>query len=124
MLILELFRWWYIAGWRGQAKNIAVKLDGTIDYFSMDLLLKTLFSPYRQISAGSVDGSLEVKLRALVDKMFSRIIGAVIRFVILIIGSIVILLQIVIGLLFLFGWGLMPVLPAVGLILSLAGVVF
>ncbi|USN96821.1 MAG: hypothetical protein H6797_01295 [Candidatus Nomurabacteria bacterium] len=121
LLVTELLRWWYTAGWRGRAKLIAVQLDGTIDYFSMDLLIKTLFAPYRQISAGGVDGSLEVKMRALVDKLFSRIIGAAIRLVILIIGAITIMLQALMGGLILLVWGLAPLFPVVGFILSVKG---
>lgn len=123
LLITEMFRWWYTVGWRGRAKKIAVGLDGIIDYFSMDLLVKTLFSPYRQISAGGVDGSLEVKLRAFADKLFSRLIGAAIRLIILVVGAITIFLQTLIGLLFLLGWGLMPVLPIIGLVVSVKGFV-
>jgi len=72
LLVTELFKWWYTAGLRQRLKKISVRLDGTIDYFSMDLLVKTLFAPFRQISAGKVDGSLEVKMRALIDRLFSR----------------------------------------------------
>lgn len=121
LLVTELLRWWYTTGWRGRAKLVALRLDGTIDYFSMDLLLKTLFSPYRQISAGSVDGSLEVKMRALVDKLFSRVIGAAIRVIILMIGVVTIFLQSVIGVLILLGWGLIPALPLIGLLLGMKG---
>ncbi len=124
LLVVELLRWWYTAGWRQRAGRIAVQLEGTIDYFSMDLLLKTLFAPFRQISAGKVDGSLEVKLRALVDKLFSRVIGAFVRTLIIIIGAIVILLQVIIGLLILLGWALLPLLPVAGLILSVKGPAF
>src|SRR5207248_825056 len=116
LLLTELLRWWYTAGWRGRAQRVAMKLDGTIDYFSMDLLLKTLFSPFRQISAGRVDGSLEVKFRALIDKLFSRIIGAVVRLMLIVVGAMTIVLQTVIGLLLLILWGLLPLLPLVGLI--------
>ena len=124
MLLSELFRWWYGAGWRSQAKSIAIRIEGTIDYFSMDILLKTLFSPYRQISAGRVDGSLEVQLHAFIDKLFSRFIGAGIRTVILFIGVFGILLQFIGSFLFLVGWFILPFVPVVGLVLSLGGVTF
>jgi hypothetical protein len=121
LLVTELLRWWYTAGWRGRAQRVAEQLDGTIDYFSMDLLVKTLFAPFRQISAGKVDGSLEVKFRALVDKLFSRVIGAFVRLILLIIGCLTIAFQVLIGLLILIGWALLPLLPVIGLILGLKG---
>lgn len=120
-LVMSLLKWWYTDGWRQRTRMIANRLDGTIDYFSFDLLIRTLFTPYRQISAGRVDGPLEVKLRAFVDKLFSRIIGAVIRLIILLIGGITITLQVLFGLIILFGWALVPLLPIAGLVLMLLG---
>lgn len=122
LLVLSLLRWWYTDGWRQRVKLVANRLDGTIDYFSIDLLLRTLFAPFRQISAGRVDGSLEVQMRALIDKLFSRIIGMFIRIIILVIGGVVIATQVLIGLLILIGWGLVPVLPAAGIIMAVIGV--
>lgn len=121
LLITELLRWWYGDGWRLRASLVANRLDGTIDYFSVDLLLKTLFSPYRQISAGRVDGPLGVQMRAMVDKLFSRIIGAIIRLIILLIGAVAIGLQVAIGLIILVAWGILPLLPIIGLVLTLIG---
>ncbi len=124
LLVVELFHWWYTDGLRQRAKRVVARLDGTIDYFSMDLLLKTLFAPFRQISAGKVDGSLEVKMRALVDKLFSRVIGAFVRLLILVIGLLTIAIQVLLGLLILLGWALLPLLPIIGLILSIKGPAF
>jgi hypothetical protein len=121
LLITELLRWWYGDGWRLRASLVANRLDGTIDYFSVDLLLKTLFSPYRQISAGRVDGPLGVQMRAMVDKLFSRIIGAIIRLIILLIGAVAIGLQVAIGLIILVAWGILPLLPIIGLVLTFIG---
>ncbi len=121
LLVLGLLGWWYTDGWRRRMKLVADRLYGTIDYFSIDLLLKTLFSPYRQISAGRVDGSLEVQFRALIDKIFSRIIGAFVRLIILIIGVVMILLQTMIGFVILVGWALVPLLPIAGLVMMVVG---
>ena len=121
LLVSQLLSWWYGAGWRRRAQKISDRLAGTMDYFSMDLLLKTLFSPYRQISAGSVDGSLEVKMRALIDKLFSRLIGAFIRLILLVIGIITVIFQALFGLVALILWGLTPLIPFVGLALTIVG---
>ncbi len=95
---------------------------GTIDYFSMDLLIRTLFAPFRQISAGNVDGPLNVKLRAMVDKLFSRVIGAIVRTLLLFIGSVTILLQVIFVVVILIFWVIVPVLPIIGIVLSVVGV--
>lgn len=124
LLVTELLRWWYGDGLRQRARMIANRLDGTIDYFSIDLLLKTLFAPFRQISAGRVDGPLGVQMRAMVDRLFSRIIGAIVRLFILIFGGVAIALQAIIGILLILLWGLMPAIPIVGIVLAILGVSF
>ncbi len=121
MLLISLVQWWYGDGWRQRAKMVSNRLDSTVDYFSIELLIKTLFSPFRQISAGKVDGPLGVKLRAFADRMISRVIGAMIRLVILIIGVITILLQSLFGIVTLIGWAFVPVLPAIGIIMMIIG---
>lgn len=122
LLVTELLRWWYGDGLRERVRMIAGRLDGTIDYFSIDLLLKTLFSPFRQISAGKVDGSLEVQFRAFVDKLFSRVIGAFIRLIILIVGGVTIALQVLLSTVVLLTWLCVPLAPIVGVVLAAAGV--
>ena len=122
LLVTELFKWWYTAGLRQRLKKISVRLDGTIDYFSMDLLVKTLFAPFRQISAGKVDGSLEIKMRALIDRIFSRLIGAFVRSLLLVVGGVTIALQAVFALVMILVWLLGPFMPAVGIVLMIVGV--
>jgi hypothetical protein len=121
MLLISFVQWWYGDGWRQRAQMVGGRLDSTVDYFSIELLLKTLFAPFRQISAGKVDGPLGVKLRAFADRIISRIIGAMVRLVILIIGVITIFLQGVIGMAILAGWAFVPLLPIAGLVMMLMG---
>ncbi len=122
LLVTELLRWWYGDGWRGRARLISVRLDGTLDYFSIGLLAKTLFAPFRQISAGKTDGPIGVQLRALVDKLVSRVIGAMVRLIILIVGGIAIGLQVLISGVLLVAWGLVPLAPLAGIVLAIMGV--
>lgn len=121
LLITSLFRWWYSDGFSERLQITSVRLESMIDYFSFSLLLKTLFSPYRQISAGNVDGSLEVKMRASLDRLFSRVIGAVIRLIIMMVGAFVagvLVLYSVVGIIV---WGLLPFLPIVGVVAMMMG---
>ena len=124
MFVVSLLRWWYSDGWARRAKLIALQLEGTMDYFSIDLLLKTLFAPFRQISAGKVDGPLGVQMRAMVDKLVSRVIGAMVRLVLLLIGIVTIIIQAILGLALLAVWAFIPVLPLIGLGLTLTGWAF
>lgn len=118
-MILEFFAWWYGKGWTLQYKRVQNRVAGLFDMFSFDLLAKTLFSPYRQISAGNVNGPLGVQLRAFVDKMVSRSIGAMIRTVVLFVGFIAIIFGFLFGMVQMAVWPFIPFLPFVGLLLAL-----
>ena len=97
------------------------KLMNTLDYFSIDLFLRTFFSPFRQISAGKVRGPLGVQMRALLDRIISRVIGAMIRMTMIVIGSIAIVIYAVLGTLMVVLWGVIPLLPVAGIILFVSG---
>jgi len=121
MFIVGILGWWYGQGWGQRALRLRERLMSTLDYFSIDLLLRTFFSPFRQISAGKVRGPLGVQLRAFVDRLVSRAIGAMIRFTMIIIGSLAIILHAIIGTLILVLWGVVPLLPVIGLIFFVSG---
>jgi hypothetical protein len=121
MLIVGILSWWYGEGWKQRVVMQREKLASTMDYFSIDLLLRTFFSPFRQISAGKVNGPLGVQLRAFSDRLISRMIGAMVRLFMIIIGTLAIFLYIVIGAAWLIIWAFVPFLPVIGLVLFLAG---
>jgi len=121
MFIMGLLSWWYGAGWRGRVVMLRDKLAGTMDYFSIDILLKTFFAPFRQISAGRVDGPLAVQMRAFFDRLISRVIGAAIRLVMIIVGVLAILFHSVIGIILVVLWAVVPLMPVIGVIVALSG---
>lgn len=121
MFIMGLLSWWYGAGWRGRWGSLREKLISATDYFSIDLLLKTFFSPFRQISAGKVGGSLNVQMHAFFDRLISRAIGACVRLVMIVAGLVAIILYAVIGTAFLVLWAVVPLLPIIGAILAVTG---
>lgn len=117
MFVVGLLQWWYGAGWLARARLIGDRLTKTFDYFSIDLLLKTWFSPFRQISAGGVRGPLGVQLRAWFDRLISRLIGAGVRTVMIVIGLGWILIQSALGVIELLTWLILPVFPVLGAIM-------
>jgi hypothetical protein len=121
MFIVGILSWWYGAGWKQRLMMLRERLVSTADYFSIDLLLKTLFSPYRQISAGQVKGSINVQMRAFFDQLISRIIGAIIRTFMIVFGTVTMLIQSVLGGTLLVVWGVIPFLPIVGVVLCMMG---
>lgn len=121
MFITGILLWWYGPGWRQRLSLLRERLASTMDYFSIDLLLRTLFSPFRQISAGKVQGPLGVQMRAFFDRLISRVIGMFVRLTMILIGSVAILFHVVIGSLFVILWAVVPLLPLIGIILFIAG---
>ncbi len=121
MFIVGLLSWWYTLGWKQYALTVRERLARNMDYFSIGLLLQTLFSPFRQISAGHVSGSLAVRWQAFVDRLFSRCIGAVIRLCLVVIGLVWIAIVALVGVVCLVAWAFVPLLPIVGLVLAMIG---
>jgi hypothetical protein len=121
MFLVGILSWWYGHGWQERSQIIKRRIIRTSDYFSIGLLVTTLFSPYRQISASEVSGSLGIQLRGFFDKTLSRIIGAVMRVFVIIIGLLVITFQAIIGGLVLISWAMIPLFPVGGLLIWILG---
>jgi hypothetical protein len=113
-----MFSWWYTSGLLDQLRRIKTMLVKVGDQFSIALLLKTLFQPFRQIDAGKVEGALGDKIRAWFDKLISRFIGGLIRSTVMIIGLICLLGAVIIGLIRLVFWLVAPLLPLAGIVLT------
>ena len=113
MLIVSLLSWWYGDGWKGFAREFGEALEGTADFFSISSLFKTLFAPFRQISAHG----------GFLDRLISRLVGSVVRFFLIIFGLLAIILETAIGLAMIVLWPLMPLMPAACIFLTIVGVV-
>ena len=121
MVIVGILSWWYGRGLAEQIAKIRAKLMASFDYFSIDLLAKTLFSPFRQIDAGKVRGPIGVQMRAFFDRLFSRIVGGVVRTIIMLVG---VVWMASIGLVSLVGlavWLCMPLVPFIAAALWIGG---
>lgn len=121
MFIVGLLRWWYFEGWKKRASHLMSNIESLMDYFSIGLLLKTMFYLFRQDGAEKVRGSLDVKVKAFFGRIISRAIGAMIRFTVLIFGMVSITLSVIVFCLELIIWPILPFLPIVGSILAVAG---
>lgn len=121
MFIIGMLSWWYGAGWRQRVVMLHERLARTVDYFSIDLLAKTLFAPFRQISVGRVNGPLDVKVRAFFDRLISRMIGMLIRSTMIIMGIAAIIMHGVLGMITVVMWAFIPLLPLLGILLTISG---
>lgn len=121
MFLVGIISWWYSAGWIGQLRRMFSQLTVTAGYFSIGQLFATLFSPFRQISAGKVNGSIAVQFRAFFDQSISRVIGAIVRLLTILVGTVLLMVQLVFDVVIAVVWLALPVLPIVGLILFVIG---
>ena len=119
MFIVGILSWWYGPGWLERVSNMRDHIDSTMDYFSIGLLFKTLFSPFRQISAGKVNGPIGIQTRAFFDRLISRLIGGMVRLIMVLVGIIAISLYTVIGCIGLVVWAFIPLLPFISIALWL-----
>lgn len=121
MFIVGILSWWYGMGWRLRVVAEKERMAGLLDYFSFDLLLKTFFSPFRQISAGRVSGSFAMQWRAFIDRLISRCIGAVVRLIVLVVGVVAVICVGLFSTLGIAVWPFLPLLPFFGAILTFIG---
>jgi hypothetical protein len=122
MLLISLFSWWYTGGLKVRIKKLLAGLSRTLDLFSFSLLIRTLFAPFRQISAAQADlAPINIRMRMFFDRTFSRIIGAIMRIVVLVIGLIVITVQTAIGALLIVWHIALPILPVAGIVMFIWG---
>lgn len=121
MFLVGILSWWYGEGWSSRIQTIRERLAISADYFSIGILASTLFAPFRQISAGQVSGPIGVQMRAFFDRLISRAIGSIVRTFMIFFGLIVMFFQSVFGAILIFIWPIIPILPAIGLIMTVIG---
>ena len=117
MLAFDFISWWYGAGWIGVFRATQKRLHGLSEMFSISILLRTLFSPWRRIITYP-GASLDTRMRALGDNLVSRCIGFTVRFFVLLTAGFGFVFLSIIGLLELLLW---PFLPLAGIALIIRG---
>lgn len=124
MVFIEVVSWWYLHGWRIFIQKLKNSFSGIADFFSMDSLIRTLFKPFRQISAEAAksDASLDLKFQMFIDRLISRIIGFSSRFILLVVGTIIIIICGIFSLGLIIIWPIIPLFPVIGIVLTVLGV--
>jgi hypothetical protein len=122
MMLISMLSWWYTAGWASLAGRVGRRVQSVMNTFSVQLLAGSLFEPFRQISAGQSGGpGFDAQLKALGDRLFSRIFGAVVRSLFILMGLVGTFFMVIIGLLQIILWPVVPLLPILGIALSVTG---
>lgn len=107
MFALALLSWWYGRGWAGVGKSIGTMTASIANAFSIPILIRTLFAPWRQII--TVPGaSLDAKLHAMADNAVSRAVGFVVRLIVLMAAGAMALLALAAGIILVVIWPLIP----------------
>ncbi len=121
MVLVGLLSWWYSDGIIKRMQIISARFIFLADFFSTGRLLSTLFAPYKQISSEQTTETFNEQFRAFFDGIISRAVGATLRSSMIIIGLIVLLCQVIFGAISIVFWLIMPILPIVGIYLTLIG---
>ncbi len=108
---LDYVRWHYSEALFHYVRLLKTAWWFVTAFFSMPLLWKTLFKPYRRMGE-SADSTWEAVIATLVINSLSRIVGFCIRIIILGIGFMSLSLLTVAGIFGYFFWLVLPFLPA------------
>lgn len=122
MILVEMFSWWYSAGITAFFAKLKHFFLVTSDFFSVNILLKTLFNPYRQIVGRATNSSPAGMFQALIDTLVSRFIGFLIRLITLVLGGIILILQILASIVAFVVWIILPITPLICVVLFFGGV--
>jgi len=81
-MLFSFFAWWYGPGLLAAVNDIPKRTLGVVHSFSVTILLKTLFAPWRRIT--TIPGAgLDAKFHALIDNAMSRLVGFTVRIIVL-----------------------------------------
>ncbi|HTE57263.1 MAG TPA: hypothetical protein VK694_00820 [Verrucomicrobiae bacterium] len=111
MLVIALYRWWYGSGWLWAAARLRHRLSGVGREYSVNILLKTMFSPWKQIiSSSGAQSTIGLKFNMMIDNLVSRMVGFTVRSLTLMAAGFIWLTTLTIGLVILIAWPIIPLL--------------
>ena len=117
MAILSLFGWWYSQGFKSAVIHAGERISKTFQLFAIPILLRTLFAPWRRIVTAPGAG-LDAHIRAAIDNMVSRVIGFLVRILVLVAAVLLLFLASIASLLEILSW---PLIPIIGPLLIIKG---
>jgi hypothetical protein len=115
----DIFGWWYSKGIRDffiYLKAIFLKIT---DIFSVKLLLRTFFSPWKRDITSMEGLPLNQMIQVIVFNLISRIIGALIKTIILFIYLIALSVFFAVSISLVLIWLFLPLISILGLIMGI-----
>lgn len=110
MLFVEFFAWWYSKGFVEITRRVGRVLSRIWGFFSIPMLLRTLFAPWKRITT-EAGKSLQEHTRAWADNAISRLVGFTIRIFVIIAAFVSLTVVAVLGICFIIAWPFVP--PAI-----------
>lgn len=104
--MVAFFKWWYGPGWAIVWHNSLARLRHVGQSFSIKLLIRTLFAPWRRISMSG--RSLDGKIQAAVSNGVGRLVGFTVRVIVLLTAGMVFVVFAIFGLFSIVLWPLIP----------------
>ncbi len=102
--------WHYTKAWQDIFRIIGNYLWFVGNFFSINLLLKTLISPWRRLSISGGKGSEDSFFGALLINTLMRGVGFLIRSITILVGAVALFVTIVLSGAFLVVWFFLPII--------------
>lgn len=119
MLVLK---WWYIAGWKwAWQRAVNERIEWVNQAFSIQAMVRTWLSPFKQTLSNTNKGSIDMRVQATIDNFVSRLIGSLLRTIIIFVGIIGVLVAILTGIFIMVIWPLIPWVPLIAVFLTISG---
>lgn len=111
MFWVDILGWWYGAGFKDLGVKFNSLFESTSDFFSVGLLAKSLFQPFRQtLTTSNYKRTLWEKIG---DALVSRTIGFLVRACLIVAGGVILLVEILaMGITYLL-WPVIPFIPII-----------
>jgi hypothetical protein len=107
-MFIAFFSWWYGKGWQQVVSSFGSRIRSVVYLFSVTQLLKTLFAPWKRIMTRP-GRSIEARLRAASDNIFSRAVGFVVRIFVLLAALLCIIAVTLFCVIEIIVWPLLPI---------------
>ncbi len=110
-LIFPIYLGWHYTTAFRDMKRLAKNFSWFFfHFFSVELLLKTLFSPFRRLSGQEAGGKKENIFSRILVNLLMRLVGFFLRSTMIVLGLIFVILVNVLFVLVLIGWFFLPVI--------------
>ncbi|NQU99865.1 MAG: hypothetical protein HQ538_03955 [Parcubacteria group bacterium] len=108
MIALDYFYWWYTKGFLRFLKYLKVLIVILADNFSVKVLIKTFFQPWKRDMSSTKGLSLDRKLKVWGWNLIARAFGMVIKSITFFIFLIIFLILIFVEIILIITWLLYP----------------